>query len=147
MIGRLDAAGEVDTSTALTDFASANNVRGVASTDGTNLWVTGAVDSVHFTTLRSTTSAQLSTTLTNLRAVAIFGSQLFVSDSSGSAVRLGAVGTGLPTASGQTITNRPGFLASGSPYAFFFADLDGTPGLDTLYVADDGGSGSSGEAA
>jgi hypothetical protein len=144
VVGRLDAAGEVDTSTALTDFSSGNNPRGVASTDGTNLWVAGAVDSIHFTTLGSTTSVQLSTALTNLRAAEIFGSQLFVSDSSGSAVRLGTVGTGLPTTAGQTITNLPGFLTSGSPYAFFFADLDGTPGLDTLYVADDGSSGSSG---
>jgi hypothetical protein len=57
----------------------------------------------------------------------------------GSAVRLGTVGSGLPTAAGQTITNLPGFATStGSPYAFFFADLDPTtPGLDTLYVVDD----------
>jgi hypothetical protein len=144
VVGRLDAAGEIDTTTALTDFASGNNPRGVASTDGINIWVAGAVDSVHYTTLGSTTSVDLSTTITNLRGAEIFGSQLFVDDSSGSAVRLGTVGIGLPTTSGQTITNLPGFLTSGSPYAFFFADLDGNPGLDTLYVADDGGSGSSG---
>jgi hypothetical protein len=144
VVGRLDATGEVDTSTALTDFASGNNPRGVATTDGTNLWVSGAVDSVHFTTLGSSTSVQLSTTVTNLRGVGIFGSQLFVSDSSGSAVRLGAVGVGLPTTGGQAITNLPGFATTGSPYAFFFADLDGNPGIDTLYVADDGASGSSG---
>jgi hypothetical protein len=47
------------------------------------------------------------------------------------------VGTGLPTTSGQTIVNLPGIPIGGSPHAFFFADLDGTPGLDTLYVADD----------
>jgi hypothetical protein len=144
VVGRVDAFGEVDTSTALTDFASGNNPRGAASTDGTDLWVSGAVDSAHFTTLGSSTSVQLSTTVTNLRAVGIFGSQLFVSDSSGSSVRLGAVGTGLPTTAGQTIANLPGFPTSGSPYAFFLADLDGKAGLDTLYVADDGASGSSG---
>jgi hypothetical protein len=49
------------------------------------------------------------------------------------------VGTGLPTTAGQTITNLSGLSAStGSPYSFFFADLDGTLGIDTLYVADDG---------
>jgi hypothetical protein len=76
---------------------------------------------------------------TNLRQIAIFGSQLFVSDSSGSAVRLGSVGSGLPTIAGQTISNLPGIPAStGSPYGFFFADLDpNTPGLDVVYIADD----------
>jgi hypothetical protein len=34
-------------------------------------------------------------------------------------------GTGIPTTAGQTTTNLPGFPTSGgSPYGFFFADLD-----------------------
>src|SRR5262249_34879422 len=81
----------------------------------------------------------LSTTVTNIRAVEIFGGQLYESDSSGTAIRLGAVGSGTPTTSGQIITNLPGLPTNtGSPYAFFFADLDPSPGVDTLYVADDG---------
>src|SRR5262249_44342596 len=82
---------------------------------------------------------QLSTTVVNIRQINIFSAQLYASDASGSAVRIGAVGTGLPTTAGQTITNLPGFATStGSPYGFFFADLDaGTPGVDVLYVADD----------
>ena len=139
VVGRLDAAGAIDTTTALTDFATGNNPRSVASPDGTNLWVAGAAGGVRFAALGATTSVQLSTTVANIRQASIFSSQLYVSDSSGSAVRLGAVGAGLPTMAGQTITNLNGLSASaGSPYAFFFADLDGTPGLDTLYVADDG---------
>ena len=48
------------------------------------------------------------------------------------------MGTGTPTASGQTLTSLPGFPTSGSQYGFFFADLNaGVAGLDTLYVADD----------
>ena len=36
------------------------------------------------------------------------------------------------------MSNLPGFPTTGSPYSFFFADLDSTvAGLDTLYVADD----------
>src|SRR5262249_37482317 len=85
-----------------------------------------------------------STTVPNLRGIQIFAGQLYVSDSSGTTVRLGTVGSGLPTTSGQTITNLPGFPTTGSPYGFFFADLDSTPGLDTLYVADDPTSGSPG---
>ena len=140
VVGRIDGNGNVDTTTALTDFASANNPRGVASTNGSDIWVGGAAGGVRYTTLGSTTSTQLSTTVTNIRSVEIFNNQLYNSDSSGSLVRIGTVGVGLPTPAGQTITNLPGFPATtGSPYAFFLADLDaGVPGLDTLYVADDG---------
>src|SRR5262245_9928686 len=139
VVGRIDAAGNIDTTTALTDFASGNNPRGVASTDGHDIWVTGGAGGVRYTTLGSTTSTQLSTTVTNIRGVEIFDGQLYISDSSGTTVRLGTVGSGLPTTAGQTITNLPGFpAATGSPYAFFFADLTGAVvGVDTLYVADD----------
>jgi len=139
VVGRVDSSGNVDTTTALSDWADANNPRSVTSTNGVDIWVTGAAGGVRKTTLGSTTSTELSTTVVNLRQANIFASQLYVTDSSGSAVRLGTVGIGLPTTAGQTITNLPGFAAStGSPYGFFFADLDGNPGVDTLYVADDG---------
>jgi hypothetical protein len=139
VVARIDALGNVDTTTGFSDFADGSNPRSVASPDGQNLWVTGAAGGIHFGTYGGTTTTQLSTTVTNLRQVQIFGSQVFVTDASGSAVRLGAVGTGLPTTAGQTIVNIPGFaMTGGSPYGFFFADLDAsTAGLDTLYVADD----------
>src|SRR5437667_1286419 len=139
-VGRIDANAAIDTTTALTDFSSGSNPRGVASTNGTDLWVGGAAGGVRYATTGSITSVQLSTTVTNIRAVEIFGGQLYNSDSSGTAVRLGKVGNGLPTTSGQTITNLPGFPAStGSSYAFFLADLSSSVnGVDTLYVADDG---------
>src|SRR5204863_3505769 len=77
----------------------------------------------------------------NLRAVYVFNGQLYISTASGSAVRVGTVGSGTPTTSGQTMTNLPGFPTAGNPNEFFFADLNaGVPGLDTLYVADDGGT-------
>ncbi len=138
-IGRLDASGTVDTTTALTDAATGNNPRSAASSNGVDLWIAGAAGGVRYTTLGATTSVQLSTTVANLRQIDIFGSQLYASDSSGSAVRLGAVGTGLPTTSGQTIVNLPGISPStGSPYAFLFVDLDpSTPGVDVLYLTDD----------
>ncbi len=139
VIGRVNAAGAVDTTTALTDAATGNNVRGAASTDGTDFWIAGGAGGIRHTTLGGTTSTQLSTTVTNLRQPGILNGQLLVSTGSGTAVRIGTVGSGLPTTSGQTISNLPGIPAtSGSPYAFFFADLDsGAPGFDTLYVADD----------
>ena len=138
-IALVNLAGAIDTSTALTDAASAGNPRSAASPDGTSFWFAGSTGGVRYTALGTSTSQQLSTTVVNLRQVGIFGGQVFVSDSSGSAVRLGSVGAGLPTTAGQVITNLPGLASStGSPYGFFFADLDAaTPGLDTLYVADD----------
>src|SRR5215470_6602323 len=121
VVGRVDAAGTVDTTTALNDF-NANNIRGVASTNGVDIWVTGANGGVRYAAdghSGADPSVAVSTTVTNLRAVEIFDGQLYVSDSSGSAVRVGTVGTGEPQTSGQTITNSPGFpAATGSPYAF-----------------------------
>ena len=147
VVGRLDAAGNVDTTTALTDWASANNPRSVASSNGTDIWVGGAAGGVRYTTLGASTSLQLNTAtpnVANIRQVSIFGSQLYASDSSGSTFRLSTIGTGLPTTANQTETNLAAFPTStGSPYAFFFADLDGNPGVDTLYVADDNNSASS----
>jgi MYXO-CTERM domain-containing protein len=137
-VGRIALNGTIDTTTRLTDPGN-TNFRSVASTNGTDLWVSGAGSGVRYTTLGSSTSTQVSTTVTNTRVVGIADGQLYVSSSSGTAVRLGAVGTGLPTTSAQVITNLAGFPSStGSPYGFFFADLSpAVPGLDTVYVADD----------
>jgi hypothetical protein len=128
-------------------MSSAGNPRGVASTDGMNIWTSGngatvASSGSRYTTLGSTTSLQLSNTFTNLRATNIFDGQLYASAGL-SAFRLGTVGSGTPTTNGQTITSLPGFpVATGgtpaSPYQFFFADLNaGVAGVDTVYVADD----------
>ncbi len=137
-IGRIDAAGSVDTTTGLTDYAPANNPRSAATTNGTDFWACGGAGGMRYFTLGATTSTQLSTTVANLRQAAIFGDQLYVSTSSGSTVRVGTVGTGLPTTSGQTITNLPGFPTAGGPYAFYLTDLSAAvAGFDTLYLVDD----------
>src|SRR6185369_11763719 len=138
VIARVSGSATIDTTTALTDASTGASVRSAISTTGTDLWIDGGAGGIRYATLGSTTSTQLSTTVTNLRQTNIFGGQLYVSTASGS-VRLGTVGTGLPTTSGQTITNLPGLPTStGGPYAFFFADLSGAvAGVDTLYVADD----------
>lgn len=139
VVARVDAAGNVDTSTALTDGSDTNNPRGATSADGTTIWFTGGAGGIRATTFGTAgTSTQLSTTVTNLRSTAIFNGQLYVSTSSGSAVRVGTVGTGTPTTSGQTISNLPGFPTAGSPNGYFFADLSpSVAGVDTLYVAED----------
>src|SRR5205814_408166 len=123
VIGRVDTNGVVNTTTALTDAASAASPRGAVTTNGMDLWVTGGAGGVRYATLGATTSTQLSTTITNLRGALISGGQLYTSNSSGGNVRVGAVGVGTPTTSGQTITGLPGVPTSGSPNQFFLADL------------------------
>ncbi|MEI9947640.1 MAG: hypothetical protein WDO74_01290 [Pseudomonadota bacterium] len=120
IVGRLGLDGTVDTTTLVMDGVSGNNPRSVVSTDGTQLWFAGASGGVRFLTLGNTsaTTTQLSLTVANLRQVGIFGSQLFVSDSSGSTVRLGAVGVGLPTTAGQIISNIPAFRSRAALMAF-----------------------------
>jgi hypothetical protein len=139
-VGRVKFDGTIDTSTALTDFATGNNPRSAASTDGVNIWVGGGAGGVrytHYSAFGSTTSTQLSTDSTNIRQVAIFDGQLYTSTQTGSAFRVGTVGVGTPTNTGQSITSLPGFPTTGNLDAFFFADLDSNLGVDTLYVADD----------
>jgi hypothetical protein len=139
IVGRVDAAGTVDTSTALGDFADANNPRSATSTDGSGFWVAGGAGGVRYAALGAGTSTQISSTIANLRQLSIFDGQLYTGTSSGSAVRIGTVGSGAPTTTGQVISSLPGLPTStGSPYAFVLLDLDpGVPGVDTLYVADD----------
>ena len=130
----------VDTTTAISDAFSAGNPRG-ATGDGTNFWVVGSNSGVRLVTLGSGgTSTSISTTNNNLRATNIFAGQLYVSSGAGTGLpRLGTVGSGTPTTSGQTITTLPGISATATITGFFFADLDaGVAGVDTLYVADDG---------
>ncbi|MBV9497189.1 MAG: DNA/RNA non-specific endonuclease, partial [Acidobacteria bacterium] len=145
VVGRIDSAGNVDTSTVLGTAFSTGNPRGVASLDGTAFWVSGSNSGIVYATLGATSNTSISTTSANNRAVEIFGGQLYISTSSGS-IRLASVGTGTPTTSGQTATNLPGFAtATTSPHQFFFADLDtNVAGLDTVYVTDDRAPASSG---
>jgi len=150
VVGVVDWNGNVNTTTALSDAYDANNIRSAVSTNGTDIWTagtgSGSSPGVRYTTLGSTTSTQLSTDVTNIRTVKIFDGQLFASMQSGS-FRAATVGTGLPTSSGQTITNLPGYPTSGtSNYSFAMFDLNGSVGffgtdMDTMYVAIDGASG------
>ena len=142
-VGRVDYSGAIDTTTALTDFSSGDKPRGAASTDGTNLWLscggkaTGTTDSIHYATLASTTSTQLSATFGDSREVNIYDGQLYISSQNSGGAVIGAVGTGVPTTAPQITTAIPGFDGAGAPEGFVFADLDGSPGVDTLYVADE----------
>ncbi|HXP29438.1 MAG TPA: hypothetical protein VN804_06755, partial [Solirubrobacteraceae bacterium] len=143
VIGRVSASGEINTSTALTDVGNANNPRGAASSDGKNLYWSGAGKStsggVHFATLGASTSTLLSTSDTNARAVEIYNGQLYSSsDPTKESINIATVGSGLPTTSGQATTNLPFATAPSEPYAFSLLTLGLGSAPDTMYVADNG---------
>src|ERR1039457_6930268 len=64
VIGRVDATGAIDTTTALTDAISGGNPRGATSTNGTDLWIFGTSSGggVRYAALGATTSTSLATT-------------------------------------------------------------------------------------
>ncbi len=135
--------GAIDTSTALADAHSGNNIRSVASQDGSSFYTAGGNEGVRLSLLGASSSSVVSSTtptgnLTNLRNLGIWGGNLFVSNASGTNARLQQVGTGLPTVAGTQMTAVPGMPTDRSFYGYHFADRSTeVPGLDTLYVADD----------
>jgi uncharacterized protein len=142
VVARVDAAGAIDTTTTLGTAFSTGNIRGVASTNGTDIWAVGSNTGVVYATFGATSSTLIANNLTNMRSVNVFDGQLYVSSGSG-ALRLDTVGTGTPTVAGQTIAALPGISTTATINSYFFADLSAAvAGVDTLYVADEtGGAG------
>jgi MYXO-CTERM domain-containing protein len=130
-IARIDFLGNIDTTTALADAYSGNNIRSamwdVASSSFLMAGTSSTAGGVRTATLGSTSSTGLSGTVTNVRVVNTFGGNTYVSSASGANI-------GVNLVSGGSATLLPGFSAvtGQSPYDFFFADSS------TLYVADDG---------
>lgn len=149
VVARVDGNGVVDTTTALTDAFSGDNVRSAVTDDGSRFWLGGAAGGVRHATLGATTSNSVSTTNLNMRWVTIQGGQLYVSSGSGANTGLNQVGTGLPTTAGQTATRvidtTNGGANSSSPYGAVLLDRSAAiAGLDTAYLADDQGAGAGG---
>lgn len=143
VIGLVKYDASINTSTALTDFADGNFVRGATSTNGIDLWGVGSVGGIRYTIVGSTTSTQIAASPAGYNTISIVDGQLYVSTQVDPNIRVATVGTGLPTTSPQTVTNLPGIplTAPGGgafqPFQFAFADLNpGVPGVDVLYVAD-----------
>jgi hypothetical protein len=140
VVAKVALDGTIDTSTAVTDAFSGNNIRAAASDDGSLHWATGGTGGVVLASHGGTSGTSLNTTApTNLRGIGIYEGQLYVSTGSGTARGIYAVGSGLPNTAGQTLTVLNGLSSTaGSPYDFFFADAS------TCYVADDRTSGANG---
>lgn len=158
VVARVDAAGNVDTSTLLDVAFSANNPRSAVTIDGSAFWIAGAggtgIGGVWYAPLGTTGSAtQITGQVSanppnNVRVLGIFGDQLF-----GTTMTTGfdspfSIGAAPPPTAPAAATILSGTATSGtgtpSPYGFVFFDLDGSPGFDTLYVADDRATASGG---
>jgi hypothetical protein len=116
----VNAAGTIDTSTALTDAATGNNFRSAVTDNGTNLWVTGAAGGVRYTTTGSSTSTELvnDSSYKNQRQLEIYNGQLYTSadPTKNTAVTIATVGTGLPkTGTSNAVTNLPFSAAPSEP--------------------------------
>jgi hypothetical protein len=149
VIARIDGAGNIDTSTALTDAFSTSNFRGVVSDDGTRFWATGDGGSVasgsdknagvvYAATLGATSSTALESSNLNSgpkqgRAVTIAGGNLYFTTGSSPGPGVFQLGPGLPTAT-ATITK---LNSEADPYGVVVLHTGPTgTAPDTMYVAD-----------
>jgi len=147
-VARVDLNGNVDTSTRFTGLGG-NEIRSVASYDGSQFWVvgTGTSGRLRYTTLGSTTSTRVVSSGTSFVVANIFTDsvgdpQLFLSrNSNANAIyTVNLDGSKLPVvtedskASTSTFLNSPGTSA----HDFFFLDAN------TLYVTDDDADGGHG---
>ena len=135
-VARIACDGTIDTTTALTDAGSDGGPKSAVTNDGSTFWFAGATG-IRYTVLGNVAaSTQVSSTALDFRQINIYQNQLYVS--AGGGIRIGSVGSGLPTTSGQAIAALPGMPAATGSYAYFLADLNGNvSGPDTLYVADE----------
>ncbi len=149
VVGRVDAAGNVDTSTSLPSTAFVgSSIRGATSVDGTNFWAsgtsTGTGGGVWYLPLGATatggTQLQITDTPNNMRQVAVFAGALY--GTSGSSGFTGVLGFGgLPTAAPATATLFPS-MSTANPGGFVVLDLNpSVTGVDTLFVCDSGSPG------
>ena len=137
--------------TATGTFFSASSPRGAVTTDGNKIWAVGGNSGVVYGTVdnsspfvASGTTANTAAIGTNLRALGVYGNEIYVSTGSGTLPTVGLLAgnpfaNGLPTAS-TPLPNIP--RQGGSPvtsrYAFTFLDVNPTVvGIDTMYTVDD----------
>ena len=126
-----------DISTSLTNVLSASSVRTVATDDGTNFWLGGSNKGTYYAKKGADTGTLIQNAITNSKCMKVIGGNLYLSTAQGSNLRIGQIGSGLPTTAGQTFNGFQGLPTSGSPNSYFFADLSPTiPGFDVLYYAD-----------
>jgi hypothetical protein len=144
-VAEVNAAGNIDTTTTFgTTAFSGNNIRSVASVNGSGVWAGGAggTEATSGGVWYATDGTNTSTMLIggNYRWVNIFNQQLYASSASATPpaiIGINAVGSELPTTAGQTVTTLNGVDSSsaGTPYGYLLLS-EGGNGIDTAYVAD-----------
>ena len=131
----IDAAGNVNTTTAFSNRFSTVPIRS-AIVNGTDIWATGGNGGIVYATLGSTGTTNTLITTSTGRCPGIYDGQLYTT-STATGLRMARVGSSLPTTTGQTMQNLPGYPSSGgSPFQFFMARLNGSDTVNVLYVAD-----------
>ncbi|HVM62050.1 MAG TPA: BACON domain-containing protein [Verrucomicrobiae bacterium] len=149
LVARVDYAGNIDTTTALGNWASGNNPRSAASLEGFNIWVGGAAGAVDYTTLGNSSVSALNTNdPSNIQRVGIYAGRVYAMTDKGTN-GIYAIGSGLPTTANQIATALPGSPGNGvlsnnaaAGYCFVFLTLQaGGSSPDTLYYADNGSGG------
>jgi len=144
VIARIALDAGIDTSTLINDSYLGNNIRAAATVNGTGYWTGGTTATndagVRYVVHGSTGATQpVYTDIQNVRAVHVYGGQLYASTQSGGAPdggysRIFAVGTGAPMSS-ATVAYLPGVMTT-TPNDFVLLDRESVAGLDTLYVAE-----------
>jgi hypothetical protein len=146
IVARVDGAGQIDTTTVITDGYNTQSIRSAVTDDGTRFWTGGFGGTLNGVTTGGTrfvplgsagTSTRISDDPNNNRVVSIFGGQLYVTAGSSPHRGPNQVGTGLPTTPGQTTTRLPNASGNLEPYGMLLLDRNAVvPGFDAMYVAD-----------
>ncbi|MCD6013183.1 MAG: hypothetical protein K0Q79_3045 [Flavipsychrobacter sp.] len=137
VITRVDGNGGF-ASTVVTDASAfpSNSFRGVATTDGSEYWLsgtgTGPVYVAHQGNTTAVSGTEVSGTNMDNRGIMIAGSQLYIAANTGVSNGIYQVGTGLPTTAGSIMTPVATAGITGDPHCFAFV----TNGLPVMYVAD-----------
>jgi hypothetical protein len=115
-----------------------NNFRSSVPVSATQFYATGTGSSTTGGVwyYNGTGFTQISTTVTNLRNVEIYGGNLYYTTGSGSSRGIYQVGTGLPTSSGTTASPLVVTGSSTDPYGFVLFDTNSDTVMDLAYVCD-----------
>jgi hypothetical protein len=138
VIARVSGAGTINTTTS---DGVTSIFKGVATADCNSFWTTSVSDGVRYVaSLGASTSSSISSTPGAMRALDVYGGQLFATTNTTPITGISAFSSLLPTTT-ATLTLLSGFASPttpvAQPYGFFFAKLDvNSAGFDTLYVAD-----------
>ena len=146
LIGRVNGAGVVETTTRFDTAFSTSNIRSATTSDGVTMWAAGSASGVYTVQFGTATAAQVLATPASGRALHVIGGQLYGTSGSSPFTNVYSIGAGLPVTLVAAAQAFAGMATSGaSPYSFALFDRNpNVAGRDTLYVADDRAIASSG---